>query len=185
MCQLSFVIPMFNEEERIERCIQSIINSNEDVHLALEILVIDDCSTDNSAQMVKNMQAENSCICLYSNTQRQGAGYCRNFGLAKAKGTYLWFVDADDYIENNALSILKEYIIQKELDVLYFDIKRIDLLQRKTESHLLEIRETSFLTGKELFRKIIEENRARVCVGGDFIVRNTSKHKSCVFGKAI
>ena len=166
MYQLSFIIPMYNEEERIERCIQSIIGSNQNVHLELEILVIDDCSTDCSSEIVRKMQGENNYISLYSNTCRQGAGYCRNIGLAKAKGFYLWFVDADDYIESDALSILKEYILQKKLDVLYFDIKRIDLLQRTAESHMLEIRETGPLSGKEMFRKIMEGNRPRVCVGG-------------------
>lgn len=107
---LSIIIPVYNAEKFIERCISSIefnqigIDNDNDI----EIIVINDGSIDNSGDIIKKLMIKNHLI-KYFEQNNLGEGYTRNVGLKKASGKYIWFIDADDYIEN---SLLNEILIK-------------------------------------------------------------------------
>lgn len=105
--RLSIIIPVYNVEKYIRNCLDSIfsaINKN----FSFEVIVVDDETPDNSMAIVDEYAG------LFSNLhvlhqKNQGQGVARNTGLSKAQGDYVWFVDSDDWIEDNAISILFEY----------------------------------------------------------------------------
>lgn len=105
---------MFNVEKYIEQCLQSIINQTyEDI----EILVVNDASTDQSKRIVKKYVAIDSRIKLVDNPGR-GVADARNFGIKQVTGSYIMFVDSDDWLELNTCEILLNSIIEKEADIV-------------------------------------------------------------------
>jgi len=104
---LSIVIPVYNVEEYIEKCILSC--SNQDISKSdYEIILVNDGSPDNSLEICERLEKETKNITIISQENR-GLSGARNTGLRHSKGEYVWFVDSDDWIENNCLkSIVKE-----------------------------------------------------------------------------
>lgn len=92
---LSVIVPVYNTEKYLNRCLHSIINQT---YTNLEIIIVDDCSTDSSLSFCKEIQKEDSRVIVVSNYCK-GVSSARNCGLNLAKGKYLTFVDSDDYLE--------------------------------------------------------------------------------------
>lgn len=103
---LSVVIPVYNMEESIERCLMSILNSS---YQNLDIIVIDDGSEDNTLRLCKKIAEQDSFkrIRILAN-KHAGVVEARNTGILAAKGKYITFVDADDYIDSNRLKSMVE-----------------------------------------------------------------------------
>ena len=97
---VSVIIPVYNVENYIEKCLRSVTAQT---YKALEIIVIDDGSTDNSAHIVDSIAEEDDRIKLIRQ-ENSGVGKARNAGLDKAGGKYLTFVDGDDYISPHYIS---------------------------------------------------------------------------------
>lgn len=115
--KFSIIVPTYNREEYIIKCIDSILDQTYD---NFEAIIIDDGSTDNTDNLVKKYHDKR--IKYFKNTNH-GIGYSRNFGLNKAKGDYIFFLDSDDYLEENMLeNTLKEI---KNHDILIFNYKEI------------------------------------------------------------
>ena len=92
---VSVIIPYFNEVEYFDECIHSVLNQT---YRNLEILVINDCSSEENTQKLLNYQKKYSAkVFIYHNQFNQGVGASRNLGISKAKGKYISFIDADDY----------------------------------------------------------------------------------------
>lgn len=98
----SIIIPVFNQEKYIKKCIESALEQNFDRNF--EIIAIDDGSKDNSAKILEEFK--DSKLKTYRN-KNSGVSYSRNFGLQKAQGKYIVFLDADDYLEKDALKNFK------------------------------------------------------------------------------
>lgn len=94
--KLSVIVPMYNSQNYIERCINSIINQNID---DMEIILINDGSIDSTKYIVQKYADIYPNIKLINKEKNQGIGAARNTGLKVAKGEYITFVDSDDYIE--------------------------------------------------------------------------------------
>lgn len=99
---VSIIVPIYNAEKYIAKCIESIINQTFSNY---ELILINDGSTDNSIQIIKNYEKKYDNIKVFNNKNR-GVSYTRNFGLKNATGKYIMFVDADDFLENNCLENL-------------------------------------------------------------------------------
>lgn len=98
--KVSIIIPIYNKAEQISQCLSSIYHNGYD---NLEILCIDDVSTDNSKRVVKDRIKADPRIRLFSNRNNCGAGVARNLGMSLAEGEYLFFIDADDTIAEGTL----------------------------------------------------------------------------------
>lgn len=116
----SIIVPVYNVEQYLEKCVQSLLDQ-EDMEEDWEILLIDDGSTDQSGVLSDRMAARHEQIRVF-HKENGGLSSARNFGIEQAKGTYILFVDSDDYVEKKMCSILKA-ALQKygEADAVCFD----------------------------------------------------------------
>lgn len=109
---LTVCIPMFNAETKIKKCIFSILNSTIDV----DIIVIDDNSTDESYNVVKSLNIKK--LLLIKNKYSKGPGSARNYGIYLCKSKYITFCDADDYVPNFAYEKLLKTAINNNSDLV-------------------------------------------------------------------
>jgi glycosyltransferase involved in cell wall biosynthesis len=127
---ISIIIPFFNSELYLERTFRSIYQQGVDIS-DFEVICIDDCSTDFSFQIVKDFQKKYSNLHLFSHKENKKQGAARNLGLTKAKGEFIWFVDADDFIEDKVLNKLLQKLNEYSPDILQFNASKI--LQDQTK----------------------------------------------------
>ena len=104
---ISFIITTFNSDKTIVRAIKSILNQKS--NLDFEIIVVDDGSNDKTKDVLKSYYDK----IKYYYKENEGVACARNFGMQKAKGEYIIFVDSDDYINNTMLEDIENYILQK------------------------------------------------------------------------
>lgn len=113
MALLSVIIPFYNSEQYLSQCIESIQNQT---FSDLEILCVDDGSTDASAEICKRLAKSDSRIQLFSK-ENGGAPSARNFGMRQAMGKYLTFVDADDWLESEMYQVMVQMAEQSDADM--------------------------------------------------------------------
>ena len=111
----SVIIPVYNVEKYIDRCLKSIISQNYD---DLEIIVVDNGSTDSSGSICDTYANEYSNISVY-HIENHGVGSARNFGLSKARGEFIYFVDSDDYLVGNLFADFADKLVL-DLDLAVF-----------------------------------------------------------------
>ncbi len=121
--KLSIVIPLYNKEKYIDRCVKSLLNQDL-IPNEYEIIIIDDGSTDSSCSIAQVFAKKNKNVHLFSQ-ENKGLSATRNRGLEIAKGDYIYFLDADDYIASNVLKCLTELSEENELNILGFDMKYV------------------------------------------------------------
>lgn len=109
---ISVIVPVYNAELYLEECILSILRQS---YQNLQIIVINDGSTDNSGEICDNFAKLDNRIEVF-HIENKGSVYARKYGLEKAKGVFIGFVDADDYIEVNMYKQLVENILQTGAD---------------------------------------------------------------------
>lgn len=96
--RFSIIIPAYNVEKYIERCIESVKNQTFNSY---EIIIIDSVSNDNTVEILKKYVSDNTKI--FQQKNNLGPGGARNVGLNKATGEYILFLDADDYLNNDKI----------------------------------------------------------------------------------
>ena len=109
--KVSIIAPIYNSSKYLEKCLDSIINQT---YPDIEIILINDGSTDNSLDIIKKYQEKNKNIILY-NIENHGQGYARNLGIKKCQGDYIMFVDSDDYVDTDIVSKLIKNISDSEV----------------------------------------------------------------------
>lgn len=112
----SVIIPVYNKEAYIEECINSVVNQS---FTDIEIIIVDDGSTDNSAKVCEKCASKDERIRFISKSNT-GVSDTRNFALKSAKGEYISFVDADDYIEIDTYAKCYEEVQHQKSDACYF-----------------------------------------------------------------
>ena len=118
---ISVIVPVYNVEEYLPTCIESILNQT---YKDLEILLIDDGSTDNSGKICDEYaKQDNRCIVIHQ--QNKGLSGARNTGLDHATGEYISFIDGDDYIHPQMLEILYETLHKKDYDFSMVTFKQV------------------------------------------------------------
>ena len=111
----SVIIPVYNVEKYINRCLKSILSQH---YNDLEIIVIDNGSTDRSGSICDIYANEDANISVY-HIENHGVGSARNFGLSKARGEFIYFVDSDDYLVGNLFAEFEDKLTP-DLDLLVF-----------------------------------------------------------------
>lgn len=126
--KFSIIIPIYNTEKYIERCINSVLNQTYDNY---EIILINDGSTDNSQEIIKKYKNNKKIKII--NQKNYGLSYSRNMGIKESKGNYILFLDSDDYYELDLLKILNETINNQEIIKFgYKDLKENKQIETKT-----------------------------------------------------
>lgn len=113
MPEISIIIPAYNAEKEIVRCIDSILNQT---YNCFEIIIIDDGSTDRTLEICKKY-AEKDVRILVKSQENKGVSATRNLGLNLSRGKYICFVDADDYLDCRYLEILLKNILKTNADI--------------------------------------------------------------------
>lgn len=121
MCNLTIIVPVYNTSKYLKRCIDSLLKQS---NSEIQILLIDDGSTDNSEEILKQYEKENPEIIRYYKKDNSGIADTRNYGISKAEGKYIMFVDSDDYIKENLIEDLKQHMI-KDIDLIKFKLERV------------------------------------------------------------
>lgn len=119
--KVSVIVPVYNVEYYLEECLESILQQS---FSDFEIICVEDCSTDSSAEILKKYEEAYSNFKILWNQHNLGLSSARNLGLDKAEGEYVLFVDSDDYLEQDALKKLYVAAVQYKCDVVYFN-KRV------------------------------------------------------------
>lgn len=96
--KISVIIPFYNAQEYLKKCLETVVNQTVK---EIEIILIDDASCDDSIQMAQDFAKTDSRIKILTNEKNKGQGYSRNLAVEQAKGKYVAFVDADDWLELN------------------------------------------------------------------------------------
>ncbi len=132
---ISVIIPVFNQERFIGRCIRSILNQSMD-QKDYEIIVIDDCSTDNTLSVIKKFLEE---IILVKQPQNKGLPSALNAGIKKAKGRFIIRLDSDDYVHFEYLNILSLFMkMNSHVDAVSCDYLEVDDKEEIIERHSYE-----------------------------------------------
>lgn len=121
---LSIIIPLYNCENEITDCLYSIYNNinNCKFNNEIEVIIVDDGSTDNSNPITKKFIEKNNTSNFYIYKKNNGGvSSARNYGMKYAVGNYIWFVDSDDLIFPKCLDNLLNTIINSNSDILLFD----------------------------------------------------------------
>ena len=122
MKTLSILIPAYNSERWLPRCLISILSQIKD---EVEVIIVDDGSTDRTLQCAREFAEKWSCIEVFTK-KNKGVGAARNFLLDKARGEFIWFVDSDDYIVEGCLSLLLNEL-SETLDLLSVSYNEVNL----------------------------------------------------------
>ncbi len=110
----SIIVPVYNAESTITRCIESIVNQN----VGLQVILIENGSTDDSASVCEILSRKYECVEYYQ-SKLSGVSHARNIGLDKADGDIIGFCDADDYYEPDCLEKVSNIFEQHEIDIVY------------------------------------------------------------------
>lgn len=121
---ISVIIPAFNCEKTIEGSVNSIL-SRKAVSANIEIIIVNDGSTDNTRNVLENLKDRHKEIQVFTQ-ENKGAGAARNLGIEKATGDYLWFIDGDDVVNQNSINVISFEISKYKPDILIFNYKLFD-----------------------------------------------------------
>lgn len=121
---LSIIIPAYNVQSYIQKCIDSCFSQDIDISL-YELLIINDGSTDSTLDIIEESAQKYSNIRIFSQ-KNGGLSAARNVGIVNAEGKYIWFIDSDDYIRSNVLKKLLSDLEKDNLDAIWFQWQRVD-----------------------------------------------------------
>ena len=120
--KFSIIIPVYNVEKYIDRCLKSIVEQN---YKNYEVIIVNDGTKDNSVEIIEKYTKKNDNFKLY-NKENGGLSDARNYGLKYVTGDYLLFIDSDDYINKDLLNELNNLLQEKEYDLVKFKIRLVD-----------------------------------------------------------
>lgn len=151
---ISIIIPVYNVENYVSETLDSVKNQTS---LPDEVIVINDGSTDNSFNIIKNY-SDLKCFKIFE-TKNQGLGPTRNYGISLAKSDYIYFLDSDDIIENNFIYEMRKLINQyKNPDIILFSGKTFT--HKKEIDNKINLKftiEGQFFKGDKLLTKMVQK----------------------------
>lgn len=148
MKKVSFIIPVYNQEKLLERCIKSIPKRWD-----TEIIIVDDGSTDKTPDIIADLVQKypnyvGAIICKTNH----GVSYARNLGIEKANGEYILFLDSDDYLDLNKTALVIDHFLTGQWDMVFYDmmtnnkiIYRSTRENRKTRYGMFKFIKKSFI----------------------------------------
>ena len=147
MKKISIIVPIYNEEENLRKCIESLINQT---YKELEIILINDGSTDKSKEIIESFKDKRIIAIHKKNT---GISDTRNIGIGKSTGDYIMFVDSDDYLELNCIERLIETAEKENSEIVMFNYY-LETQSKRIEIKLPKIEARNLKEDKDLLTKI-------------------------------
>lgn len=144
--KVSIIVPIYNASEYLSKSIESILNQS---YENLEIILIDDASTDSSKEIIKKYALKDTRIKPFYSEVNHGVSRTRNIGLKSVSGDYVFFMDSDDIIVKNAIKIMVEKAIKYNSDLL-------------DSYHLIIYNNKKFLEHKELKKDLVLGNKDNI-----------------------
>ena len=175
---VSVIIPVYNVERYLDECVQSVLRQT---YQNLEIILVDDGSTDRSGEICDRYAAQDERIrCIHQ--PNGGLSHARNEGLRLAEGEYVYFLDSDDWIEKDTLDALYRCAIEQRADLVFFeantftDDPKIEVKQGYLRSHSYPSG-----TGEALFSKLQKNGEFHSSVPLLFLRRSFLENSSLRF----
>lgn len=133
MVLISVIIPVYNVEKYLSTCLNSVINQT---YTNLEIICVEDCSTDKSREILENYAKKDPRIKVIYNKENSKLGPTRNVGFFNATGDYIHFLDSDDWLEHDAYEQLVQIInTNKKIDIIYFYLQEISNTDKSVKKY--------------------------------------------------
>ncbi|MCL1867938.1 MAG: glycosyltransferase [Paludibacter sp.] len=179
--KVSIIIPVYNTEKYIEEAINSIINQT---LREIEIIVVNDGSTDNSAKILENFAQQDNRIKILTHEKNKGQSVARNTGMDIMQGEYIYFFDSDDILELDCLELCYNKSQADDLDFLFFDavtfydngfISDLKLNYQRTKKIIPKIYNGVELMKILLNRKIYSDSPCLSFIKTSFIKKNNIK----------
>ncbi|MEA4915958.1 glycosyltransferase [Proteiniphilum sp.] len=176
--KVSVIIPVYNTEAYVEEAIRSVMNQT---LRDIEIIIIDDGSTDHSLSVIKKLAREDDRIQYFSQIN-QGQSVARNAGIKKATGEYIYFMDSDDFLEENAFESCYSRCTSENLDFVFFDAVNFGeinklILEYNRKNQL----DTKVYTGIEILNLLLDIRGYRVPPWLHFINLSFLQEKNIFF----
>lgn len=155
MPEISIIVPSFNEEKNISRCLDSILNQT---FGDFEIICVDDNSTDDTFNILKDYSLKDERIKIFKNPEK-GVAAARNFGISKMTANYLGFVDSDDFIQPQMFEFLYQTVKENDCEMAVcgyerfrdIEIKNFDYNCREcTCDEFISFTNTDFVLANEM-----------------------------------
>lgn len=120
--KISVIVPVYNVEKYVGKCLDSLFNQT---YKNIEIIIVDDCSTDNSKKIVEEKIKDHKNVVFFGNTKNSGLAYTRNIALERSTGDYIGYIDSDDYIPTDYYESLMNTIKKEKAEIAICDINII------------------------------------------------------------
>ena len=182
--KISIIVPIYNSEKYIKRCIESIINQT---FTELEIILIDDGSNDKSGEICDKYKELDDRI-IVKHIQNSGVSTARNIGIDLATGDYITFIDSDDYINKNTFKQISELIEKLKVDILKYNFYKttgiIKIKNRYTveTEKIISIKENEDEIVKSIFEKHDLANVWNAVIKRG-LIENTRFNKNLISGE--
>ncbi|MDQ0208601.1 glycosyltransferase family 2 protein [Alkalicoccobacillus murimartini] len=168
---ISIVIPVYDVEDYLTECVNSIVNQS---YSNLEIILVNDKSTDNSGVICDTLAKQDARIKVYHNTINSGLSDTRNLGTNKANGDYIIYIDSDDYISSNMVEVLYDLCIKYKCCIAQCAFTRDGNMTEPIE----DLRDTQIYSGKEMHLGLIGKGTSRTMACGKIFKRSLFKEVS-------
>ena len=149
--KISVIVPVYNVEQYLERCVDSIINQT---YKNLEIILVNDGSTDNSGQLCDELAKKDDRIRVI-HKKNGGLSAARNTGISNAEGEYVYFPDSDDWIEPDTFLALAEALESQEFDIISFNR---EFVKGEEDAIVSEPEVTQVFEGKDAFMQMLKHS---------------------------
>lgn len=159
---VSIIVPIYNTEKFLNNCMYHLLNQT---YRNTEIILVNDGSTDNSAQICEKYKKVDSRI-KYLYQKNSGVASARNYGLNYSSGQYVIFIDSDDYIDLNCIETCMDIILRYDLDIIKFSLlKELGFITKNTTffSRCGEVIKKEDYNRKVYSKILYENNLSNVC----------------------
>ena len=166
--KISIIIPVYNVEDYIEKCLNSIKNQT---YSNFEVIIVNDGSPDNSEKIIKKFLKDDRF--LYYIKENGGLSDARNYGVKYVQGDYFLFVDSDDYIDNKLLETLNNTLNKEKYDIIKFNV--IDVIDNQKIKQMEKLRKSQVVKINDLVNFHYFEPAWSFCYNTKFYKDNNFK----------
>ena len=176
MPKISVIVPVYNTEKYIEKCLKSL---DSQTMKDFEVVIVNDGSKDESERAIKNYMRRTRMNIKYLKKENGGLASARNYGVERASGKYISFLDSDDYLDKDTFYLLEQYI-DKDIDLIKFKMKTVNEKEEVLEK--LDGPVFDVCKGEEGYKKLCTTDKYMdpACIylyRREFFVENNFKYK--------